>query len=394
MFTFFFHRNVQVGEDNENSKCRWCRSGAGKEVTPGKADTPGFALIDGDYIEYDEYRGLKLLKLKRTERRMKQTSKIMLQSWRANVDVQVIIYGCHPLKIDVSDIFRVSSYVVSYQMKGSASYASEQKMITDLIKHTEMEYIGPDNYDTCKVAKMILNKLGTQRVISKAEAAIECTTMDLVQSTETFDKLSISAYQKLFAPNRKRPSDENLVQMYSKRKNQPHLSLAQYWEHIKTGKKKTKVGTLLMQASKSKDLYLHVTGMDGRPVYPPSKSYARCTLIVNKPWSNINKLDFEKDHAVCPINEFLIFIRSVICPIFVRGRYENAKDIYRKQYGAIECTTENEPEIDPLGKDISVETEELLIAMRSSKFKVHELVTKIDFGLDYAWDEESIDVSF
>ena len=55
--------------------CRTCQCGAGKEETPGQADTPGFPWTDVDTITEHVKNGFKVLNLKRTEGRFKQTSK-------------------------------------------------------------------------------------------------------------------------------------------------------------------------------------------------------------------------------------------------------------------------------------------------------------------------------
>ena len=87
--------------------------------------------------------------MKRNERRMKETSLIQLQScWRANVDVQIIIYETSQNLINGTDIFRVSAYVVSYAMNGSVSCITEQqKMIADLIQSQESLFL--DNNNAC-----------------------------------------------------------------------------------------------------------------------------------------------------------------------------------------------------------------------------------------------------
>ena len=64
----------KIGPDTK----RVCRCGAGTEKTPGKADTPGFELNESDIIEEETFKGVKILRLKRNERRMKQTSFIQL----------------------------------------------------------------------------------------------------------------------------------------------------------------------------------------------------------------------------------------------------------------------------------------------------------------------------
>ena len=100
---------------------RLCRNGCGAEHTPNGKDTPGFMQYDFDTIEVERARGLKFLRLKRNERRMKQTSTSMLQSWRANCDVSLIVYDTDPVKLNPNDIARVAGYIVSYTTKGNVS---------------------------------------------------------------------------------------------------------------------------------------------------------------------------------------------------------------------------------------------------------------------------------
>ena len=64
---------------------------------------------------------------------MNQTSLPLLQSWRANVDVKILIYDHDPRFIDSEDIANVISYIVSYISKGSQSFTEEKNIITDVI---------------------------------------------------------------------------------------------------------------------------------------------------------------------------------------------------------------------------------------------------------------------
>ncbi len=115
------------------SNKRICRVGAGEEATEGMGDTPGWKLTQQDFIEIDEIRGIKLLRLKRSERRMKQTSFTMLQSWRANCDIALLIYTQNPLKINEKDIAAISGYVTSYCTKGNATHSAEIETISTMI---------------------------------------------------------------------------------------------------------------------------------------------------------------------------------------------------------------------------------------------------------------------
>lgn len=113
---------------------RYCRAGAGEEKSSGKCDTPGFPLQPEDIIE-DDGRGFKILNLKRTNSmRFVQSSMYVLQSWRANSDVKILLYDTDPYHPDMKEISRVVDYIVAYTCKGHFTLKQEQELIIDVIK--------------------------------------------------------------------------------------------------------------------------------------------------------------------------------------------------------------------------------------------------------------------
>jgi len=111
---------------------RVCKAGCGKEKTENQADTPGFPLDPNPKIETD-YRGCTKLSTPRNNARLNQTSIDMLQSWRANCNVQLLIYNCDPEQPSVNDIARVTDYVVGYACKGNTSSTEETQQIRHMI---------------------------------------------------------------------------------------------------------------------------------------------------------------------------------------------------------------------------------------------------------------------
>ena len=104
------------------------------EQEEGKCETPGFPFIPNDIIEFDT-RGFKTLKLKRNiSKRFNQSSMVMLQSWRANSDVKVLLYNSHPMCPDLREISRVSEYVVAYTCKGHMTLTQERSIISTTLK--------------------------------------------------------------------------------------------------------------------------------------------------------------------------------------------------------------------------------------------------------------------
>ena len=111
---------------------RTCRSGAGKEQTAGAGDTPGFVLQTEPSIVMDP-RGYPKLEMPRNHQRIVQSSLDLMCSWRANCDVQILLYDCDPDDPDPSEIARVTDYVVAYACKGNESLREEKEHYRSII---------------------------------------------------------------------------------------------------------------------------------------------------------------------------------------------------------------------------------------------------------------------
>ena len=119
--------------DNVQCKRRQCRFDYGKETEYGKADTEGRELLDNSIITVDR-RGIEHFRLIRTKsRKVVQHSKSLLQSWRGNCDVQLLIYRSHPDKPDITEIENVCKYVVAYASKKNHTTKEEKEAIQNII---------------------------------------------------------------------------------------------------------------------------------------------------------------------------------------------------------------------------------------------------------------------
>ena len=148
---------------------RTCKCGCGTEVTKGQCDTPGFPLTDHPEIKIDHRRTQRLY-MPRNHQRINQTSRYLLQSWRANCDVQLLVYNSSPSNPDLSEIARVTDYVVGYQCKGNHSWTEEREQMKKLV--LAAEDVGMGKRDIQRVAKQVMNKTATKRMISKQEAMV------------------------------------------------------------------------------------------------------------------------------------------------------------------------------------------------------------------------------
>ena len=77
-------------------------------------------------------KGIQRLSLKRNSSRMMQVSLDALQSWRANCDIQLILYDSDPKLPNLEEIS--CDYVVSYTCKGNMRQQTEKNLFKDIIQ--------------------------------------------------------------------------------------------------------------------------------------------------------------------------------------------------------------------------------------------------------------------
>jgi hypothetical protein len=111
---------------------RYCRAGCGKEMTEGECNTPGFKHTSNSNITR-ELNGTYKLCLKRNSSRMVQTSTYLLSVWRANCDLQLLLYQSDPRNPDLVEISAVTEYVVSYACKAHSKTTQEVDVLNSLI---------------------------------------------------------------------------------------------------------------------------------------------------------------------------------------------------------------------------------------------------------------------
>jgi hypothetical protein len=112
---------------------RYCRSGCGKEVSEGSAITPGFKLLHKACISR-EMNGTYKLNLKRNSSRMVQSSLFLTPLWRANNDVQLLLYDSDPTNPDLIEIGKVTDYIISYACKGNMKTEAEVQVLNSLVQ--------------------------------------------------------------------------------------------------------------------------------------------------------------------------------------------------------------------------------------------------------------------
>ena len=374
-----FHRSTK-------DKPRYCRCGAGVEENAGQGDTPGFKICDDDVIEMDQANGIKRLILRRREGddlHMKSTSTKQLQSWRGNVDTQILIFECDPTdpkNFDLNNLMQVTRYVTAYACKGSESYLKEQQAIANLVLATEKNDVTESN-DIIRITKQVLNSFLSKRVISRAEACHTLLGLDLVMCSEPIEDINISAFKKVGSSLK--TEEKGHVLKYSRRKGDAQLSLHEYYsrEQVVKGGKKNGARNIP-----------NFCGMSATAQYPVTVPYARASLIVHKPWSSAQPLRCEVD-PLAVIEEFHEFLDSDGCNVLFMGRYVRARDDYKSRMMFKAPRLQTDVTDAPYDSDDS-ETENLVSVANGFADKGHDWVQNLDKGLKHDWANTSSMVGF
>jgi len=61
-----------------------------------------------------------------------QTSVKILQAWRANCNIKLLLYNSDPRRVDPREIAQVTDYVVSYACKGNEKLHDEKMQLKSL----------------------------------------------------------------------------------------------------------------------------------------------------------------------------------------------------------------------------------------------------------------------
>jgi hypothetical protein len=229
-----------------------------------------------------------------------------MRGWRGNCDIQLLIYKSSPDEVDVSDITRVTNYVVSYACKGSESVVEEKKQMATIVRAAQ-EKEG-DVRDVTRLARKMLNECTKNRVVSKQEAVYQLGGMPLYTCSEFFERTSLSGSTRLGTEN---AGKRTFLYRYSARQDCLDMNLDEYFHHI-------------YNSDTAKRIKIPVySGAQCEPVYPATPGYARAVLMIYKSWRQVFSMD-DADEVL--LAKFHKFIKEDKCPESVRLGYERAKE--------------------------------------------------------------------
>jgi hypothetical protein len=261
-------------EDDSSKKRRVCRFGAGVEETPEACDTPGFPPRDEPEVLRD-VRGFDRLEMPRTNRRITQTSAYMLQSWRANCDLQIFLYTSDPRYPDLDEIASVTDYIVAYACKGNETNSSALQSLKRFVLDLDKDTI--DTTTTTKMSRMVLNQTLKSRMVPKQEATVHLAGLRLWTCSDTIERVSLSSGYKLQTGGGSPKSSmisryANRLRSYSPEVQRivGRMCLDDYFHFVRNGNISVK--------SSNKTIIPHYVGAHCAPTYPVTAQYARYVL--------------------------------------------------------------------------------------------------------------------
>lgn len=353
---------------------RVCRVGAGKEKTPGGGDTPGFPLRKKPEISIDN-KGSKKLFLERNHTRIVQCADNLLQAWRGNCDVQILIYESDPDCPDPAEIARVTDYVVAYSCKGNKTLKEEREQSRNLVMRSE-DLTGSIR-DVNRVVTQALNQTCSNRIISKQECCVLLGKLNLVTCTESIESISLSNSTKITLEGES--PKKNFITKYKNRSPADEdLSLHQFF----LNEKEKNV------SPDAKYIIPHFVGINSQPTYPVTKAYAKATCVIHKPWRDT--IDDNYDW----IAEFDSFLLSNTCPQSVKIAYG------RVQQRFVQKMMNYEPvayDADTSGNPIDPDDLELmqlcgLHANKAAEGSFFDILKSVDKGEDFDWSKSYFEV--
>lgn len=234
-----------------------------------------------------------------------------------------------------------------------------------------IQSLSGDENDLIRLARKMLNRTTSDRIISKQECMVECTDLPLTLCSEMIQTISITGSSKVYS-NRSL-GKQSLINAYMDRPvSQDNQSFSQFvfnqYSHVESAK-----------------FVPHFVGLNSAPCYPVSPSYARATLIIHSPWRNAYYHQLNDSNCLI---EFHDRIKTCQFPTTVKLNYLQAKQRYEQSMKLHEPTMEK---IDD--SDVDEDDQFLLMHMTSLNATVNgnnSMNSETDCfnrGLDYDWSK-------
>ena len=371
---------TKKSETDDERKRRVCRCGAGMETKYMKCDTPGFQKREEPEIKRD-IRGFDRVDLARNNTTITQASKYLMRGWRANCDIQLLIYKSMPDNVEPSDISRVTNYVVSYACKGNDTAIAEVKAMRAIIDAANEDE--GDIREMRRLARQLLNQCSKNRVVSKQEAVCQLAGLDLYNCSEILVPVSLSGNTRLGTGYQ----GKTFLASYASRVKEYHaMSLDQYFHFFyNTNPKRNR--------KDNKQKIPIYSGAQCEAVFPATPAYARAVMLIYSAWNTTFDLDKNEKDLIETFNNFIA--DSSICPESVSVSYKRAETANT----AKEPTASANDMVDYDTFSVRPDQELVdLVNLSSTIYNKYEenqdrIDTQYDYGNNYDWDKRTVEVS-
>jgi hypothetical protein len=358
----------QESEDSERRRC--CRCGAGAEKTAFHADAPAFPLRTEPEIMRD-LRGFDRSELPRNDQRIVQSSLCFVQSWRANCDIQMPLRDSDPKCLNPEDIGRVADCIVACACKGNETIAQERQQMKALIMG------GSETSGTVTevktLARVSLNKVTKEKVISKQECMCHLAGLDLVLCSESIESVSMSGTCKLGTENQ---AKSTLLSEHAKRQNtQKDMTPHEFYFFTKE------------KSSLRKPVVPHCVGGKSNPTHPVTEGHAKSVLTCHVPWIGCSNF---KTNRSC-MQEFQDFIKTTACPKSVKVAHGRVKNRHLQKHIPREPTSQMQTiNHDTFSKDLDPDTIDIVaLAGTSGVHQTDNDELDCNIGLNCDWSQQS-----
>ena len=293
----------------------------------------------------------------------------MLQSWRANCDIQLLVYESSYSNPDLAEIAKITDYIVAYTCKGNETTLKEKENLKQYILNLPEDLACQNlRQESAKIARMVLNRALKDKVVSKQECMVHLNQMPLYQCSEIIQTVSISGAYRIDPRNSK---GQSFYDQYSKRTVEHYGKSMDEYFHFKKNN------------NNNKTVIPHFVGGKNTPCYPPTESYAKSTMITYFPWHG--KFEIEGRNF---IEEFNKIILHPTCPKKVKIPFERIKHRVISKTVHIEPTSQSEKvNFANFSYDMTEENNNLVDAVATFQTENEEenYYSNFDRGLDFDW---------
>ena len=318
-----------------------CRMGFGSKSKPGKE-------IQEQPLLIKDKNGCLRLEMERDHPSLVQSSRIHLQTWRANGDVSIILSESDPDSPSYSEIIATERYVSGYACKGNVSTSAISDLFKDIVNSVDAQETSAKSL----CSKLLMNSI--KRDVSAVEVSYELCRLPLYRSSHQFQFVSLTGARMLETTG-ETATKSTTLDKYCKRDPKDASSWYQYI--CNSGKVPVIAGS-------------HI-----RASWPLTDEYCRAMMLLH--WPNWRKISDIKDNNTSWTSSFNEFLSGDTCPLSVKADVERAKS------GKEDEMSDEESEYDNINTQEEPDWMDLIQPCKEYPDEEESMLN--DGGPDYDW---------